>query len=391
MRTMILLVLAMVSMVGHGAESKPVYIGFDGEYGLKNSTSAQAIEYGLQIAIDEINEQGGVLGGRPLELITKDNRSVPARGQANIRDFAAMEDLVAVIGGRFSPVIMTELPLIHEQGIVLVDAWGSADGVTNHDYSPSYSFRLSLKDSYAMPTLLDYAQQRDLQKVALLVPQTAWGRSNHAAAETYVSNHKGIRLSGVYWYHWGDDMQTLAAEYTRALASGAQALILVANDIEGSILIRHMATLPEEQRLPVFSHWGVTGGEFVESCQGALDVIDFTFIQTFSLFSADQDKVAAVMKRMHERYGIEQIGDVHSPAGLGHAYDIIHLLAMAIDKAGSTDRDKLRDALEHLGPYEGLVRNYPRAFSPESHDALRAEDVFMARYDEQGRIRPLEP
>ena len=78
-------------------EINPVLVGFDGEYGLKNSTSAQAIELGLRVAIHEINSQGGVLGGRPLELVTRDNRSIPSRGVANLKKFAAMTDLVAVV------------------------------------------------------------------------------------------------------------------------------------------------------------------------------------------------------------------------------------------------------------------------------------------------------
>lgn len=46
------------------SEKPPVLIGFDGEFGLKNSTSAQAIELGIRAGIHEINKNGGVLGGR---------------------------------------------------------------------------------------------------------------------------------------------------------------------------------------------------------------------------------------------------------------------------------------------------------------------------------------
>jgi len=51
----------------------------------------------------------------------------------------------------------------------------------------------------------------------------------------------------------------------------------------------------------------------------------------------------------------------------------MHLLARAIDKAGSTDRVAIRDALEKLRPYEGLVRRYDKPFTPEGHDALSAD------------------
>ncbi|RDH81824.1 MAG: hypothetical protein DIZ77_09200 [endosymbiont of Seepiophila jonesi] len=95
----IFLCLTFFSAIVPAQENKPVYVGFDGEFSLLNSTSAQSIERGIRIALDEINEAGGELNGRPMKLLTRDNRSVPARGRDNIRRFAKVEDLVAVVGG----------------------------------------------------------------------------------------------------------------------------------------------------------------------------------------------------------------------------------------------------------------------------------------------------
>jgi len=78
------------------AQPQPVRVGLDAEFGLDNSTSAQAVELGMRTAIAEINRAGGVLKGRPIELVTKDHRSIPARGIRNIEEFARMPDLVAV-------------------------------------------------------------------------------------------------------------------------------------------------------------------------------------------------------------------------------------------------------------------------------------------------------
>jgi branched-chain amino acid transport system substrate-binding protein len=64
--------------------ARPVLLGIDGEFGLENSTSAQAVELGMRAAIDEINAAGGVLHGRQLALVIRDHRSIPARGIRNI-------------------------------------------------------------------------------------------------------------------------------------------------------------------------------------------------------------------------------------------------------------------------------------------------------------------
>ncbi len=80
--------------------------------------------------------------------------------------------------------------------------------------------------------------------------------------------------------------------------------------------------------------------------------------------------------------------DIFSPVGTAHAYDLIHLLRLAIEKAGTIDRAAVRDALENLAEYQGLVRNYHPPFTPENHDALTTDDFRIARYDEHGSIMP---
>ena len=61
-----------------------------------------------------------------------------------IHDFAP--DLVAVFGGKYSPIYVECLPVAHELRMLLMDPWGSADQITDHGFRPSFSFRLSLKD-----------------------------------------------------------------------------------------------------------------------------------------------------------------------------------------------------------------------------------------------------
>ena len=60
----------------------------------------------------------------------------------------------------------------------------------------------------------------------------------------------------------------------------------------------------------------------------------------------------------------------------------MHLLAQAIEQAGSTDGDKVREALENLkSPYQGLIKAYNKPFSADDHDALGPNDYIMVRYD----------
>lgn len=235
--------------------ASPVLIGIDAEFGHKTSTSAQAVQQGIEIAIAEINKAGGVLGGRPLQLVVRDNRSI-----------AAYQDL---------------------------------------------------------------------------------------------------------------------------RNAGAKAIVLVANEAEGSILVKEMAALPKDQRLPVISHWGITGGEFPKMSGDALDQIDLAVIQTYSFIGQNTPAARRVLQALRERYGVTSAERVMSPVGVAHAYDLTHLLARAVQKAGSTDRRKVRDAMEQLGPYDGLVQRYAQPFTVTRHDALSARNVFFARYTADDRLLPI--
>lgn len=382
-----LLGLAAAPWSAGAAGAKPVLLGIDGEFGLQNSTSAQAIELGVRIAVAQINAAGGVLGGRPLEVVTKDHRSIPARGIVNLEEFTAMPELVAVFGGRFSPVVIEQLPVLKRMRLPFLAVWSAADVIVDNGSSPNYAFRLSLRDSLAMPFLLETARRRGIERVGLLFTNTAWGRSNLAAVDKYVAAHDSPRIVGTAWYNWQE--RSLIDKYNKLLAADAQAILLVANDDEAAVLVREMATLPKDRRLPVFSHWGVTGGRFFREASPVLKEVDFSVVQTFSFFRARKPALDRFMATARQ-FGVRRIDDIESPVGVAHAYDMAHILAKAIQLAGSTDRIAVRDALEKVPLHDGLVKRYAPPFTPARHEALGRSELLLARYREDGVIVPVD-
>jgi branched-chain amino acid transport system substrate-binding protein len=94
------------------------------------------------------------------------------------------------------------------------------------------------------------------------------------------------------------------------------------------------------------------------------------------------------LKKKHPQ--IKGPEDIFSPVGTANAYDAMHLLALAIEQAGSTDSNAVRSALENLkATYQGLIKTYTLPFTPENHDALGPNDYIMVRY-EGDKIVPVE-
>lgn len=370
----------------HATPPVPVVVGLTAEFGVRGSQTAQSIEKGILLALDEINAAGGVLGGREMRLENRDDRGVPARGIDNFNEFAARPEVVGVFCGRFSPVAIEIAAVASQRKMLLLDPWAAADDITKRrGAEPNYVFRLSLTDSWALQAMLEHARQRGISRVALFVPNTAWGRSSEAAMLAYSRRRPGMQHD-VYWYNWGD------TEFTERLAQarekGAQAVLTVTNEFEGLPMISQMAAMPASQRLPIISHWGLLGGDFATTARPYLDQVDFSVVHSFSFSDPQGAKARAVAAGVKQRFGID-VTQLRAQLGFAHAYDLTHLLAKAINKAGSTDRAAIRTAMENLDAHEGLVRRYARPFTPQRHEALDASFARMARFDKDGNLRSI--
>lgn len=365
-----------------------IKIAIDAEFGIPSSTSAQAVRNGAQVAANEINAAGGILG-RKLEIVERDNRAVPARSLNNLRELAADPDVVAVMCARYSPVVVELLPEIHRLKMLMLDPWAAADSITENDYSPNYVFRLSLRDSWALQVMMRHALKSGIRKVGVLLPNTEWGRSSLKAAEKTATSDTHQEIVSSQWYNWGDPGTTMVERYQALLKAGAEALIFVANDREAVIMVNELAKMPKEQRLPIIAHWGLTGGLFYEQAAPALKIVDLTVVQTYSFLGKTDPIAKRVLAGLKPVAGTVDPRKVVSPVGVAHAYDLVHLLANAIKQAKSTDRQAIHKALENLGPYQGLVRQLDKPFSAKRHDALTINEVFMARFAEDGAIEPI--
>ena len=363
-----------------------IKIAVDAEFGIPLSTSAQAVRDGAQVAVNEINAAGGLLG-RKLEIIERDNRGVPARSLNNLRELAADPDVVAVLSGRYSPVVVEILPEIHRLKMVLLDPWAAANSITDNDYTPSYVFRLSLRDSWALPVMMRHALKSGSRKVGLLLPNTEWGRSSQKSAEITASQDTRQEIVSVQWYNWGDP--SLIEHYQTMRKAGAESIIFVGNDREAVILVKEVASLPKEQLLPMVAHWGLTGGQFFAQAGSALRSVDLSVVQTYTFMGKTDPAAQRVLAGLKAVTGNDDPRKVVSQVGVAHAYDLVQLLAKAIKQAKSTDRTRVRNALEKLGPYQGLLGKLDKPFTPQRHDALTISHVYMASFADDGAIEPL--
>jgi branched-chain amino acid transport system substrate-binding protein len=354
------------------ARGQPLRIALTAPLSGGSATSGEAIRRGMQLAIDDVNRTGGVLG-RPLELAARDVQNDPASGVAAVRELAQQGSLVATFGGVFSPVMLGQLDAVHELRLPLINPWGSIAEITRNGRSPNYVFSVSAIDLYADEFLVRYAQSVvGARQIAFLVDTTAWGDSNAVGFGGWAAR-LGVGSAGTARFQQGDTNMTRQLQQLRA--AGAEALIIATTAPDGAAIVRGLATVG--WKVPVVSHWGIGAAEFlkgagVENAEGVLT------LQTSSFYGPQSGLGEAVLQAYHSRYGTRRVDELVAPVGVANGYDGVRLLTLALQQAGSTDGERLRDALEHLPPYNGVVKHYAPAFTPERHDALVADDYLMA-------------
>ena len=356
-------------------------VGLNLSFNFQASASAIAIKRGAELAIDEINAQGGLLG-RDLILMTRNHSGFPRNGVRNLQNLSQDESIVAVIGGMHSPVVLAERETINKLKIPYLIPWAAATPIISE--TNPYIFRFSVRDEDAGPVLVKKASQLGT-KVALLLENTGWGKSNLRSIEKSVLKTPDIEIGSVHWFDWGrnDFVDILNEIYS----TNDDAIIFVGNSPEGTHLLKGMAKF--ERRIPIISHWGITGGRFWEESQAVLKTIDLRFLHTFNLLESEPgSKAEALLKRYMSKYQLKENDYIPATFGTVHSYELVKLLSKAISDSESFEKEDIAGALVKMKSYEGLFRSFKNPFGRKGRmrEALTPSDISFGKYNETGNI-----
>src|SRR5947209_19513331 len=110
MKRLLLLLALAAALPAHAQET--IKIGLVTALSGQSARAGEAITRGLQVAIDEINAKGGVLKGRKLELVRRDDEATPAKGVTAARELLFKEKVAVLFGGLDTPVSLALVPMM---------------------------------------------------------------------------------------------------------------------------------------------------------------------------------------------------------------------------------------------------------------------------------------
>lgn len=363
------------------ADEQEPCIGNSGPMTGPAAFGGKAIKMGAELAIEEINAAGGVLG-KKLEFIQYDDAGAPPRGVDNVRRIALQDNCIAMLGGYHSTVALAQRDPIHETKMPYIGTIAANTKVIENGRDPNYMFRVSAKDRWVTKFLVAEAIKRsESDKIGIMYENTGWGKGALPDLQNALKENE-LKEVGAETFNWKDTDMT--PQLIRLRDAGADTLIMWGLDREGNQILRSLQKIGWKPT--IIGAWGFAGnlGELAgELANCAL------IMQTYSWMGELGPKAKELYAKMQKEYGIKSQSEIRMGSGVANAYDAVYILAQAIEKAGSFDRAKVYDALFEVN-HEGLVTNYAPAFekTEERHDAILPDAYKLtAWYD--GKLLPV--
>ena len=365
----------------NAAEANPC-IGNSGPVTGPASFAGKSIKMGAEMAVDEINAKGGVLG-KKIEFIQYDDVGVPPRGVDNVRRIGLKDNCVAMIGGYHSTVALAMRDPIHEIKMVYVGVIAANTNVIENGRDPNWMFRVSAKDRWVSKYLVAEALKRSPNnKVGIMYENTGWGKGAYPNIQAALQE-KDLKEVGAETFNWKDTDMT--PQLIRLRDAGAESLVMWGLDREGNQIMRSLQKIGWD---PVkIGAWGFAGnlGELAgELANCAL------IMQTYSWMGKLEPKAEKLYEVMQKKYGVKSQEEIRMGSGVADAYDANHIIAKAIEIAGSYDREKVYEAMFEV-KHDGLVMNYNPAFerTEERHDAILPSAYKLTAWY-NGKLLPVD-
>lgn len=353
------------------AGTDPVKIGLSAAFSGPNAKAGEAMQRGAELAIEEINKGGGVLG-RELVVVTRDNEHKLERGVAQTRELIEREGCVAILGSQGSFIGMAVIDTIHELRVPWFALAVGGVGIIENGRRPNYMFRVATNDREVAKFLVNYGTDKlGGKRIAVLNEDTGWGvpaiDDLKAALKT-----RGLEAVAVDKMKVGDSDFT--PQMLRAKNANADVVATFSNSVEMANALKAANKIGYKPK--VVSAWGLANPTF-PSLAGPL-AEGVMVMQTFTFVNNNRPKAQGLLKRYMEKYkDTKDAMELAMPSFVADSYDATHMIALAVKKAGGTEGPKLHAALESLGAYEGLIKTYTQPFTPERHEALGPDDYMM--------------
>lgn len=300
------------------------------------------LKHGVEMALDEINAQGGVLG-RKLGVVMKDDERSVNTGMLLAQEFAQDPSVVAVLGHLDTYIAVPVASSYEFSGIVMVSPGSTGMRLTQQGFGRI--FRTMVNNRESSIQLAEYAAKQNYRRIVIYYINNDYGRD---LANFFEQRANDLNLTIVDRRAY----EKVGGNHARVLAEWRNfhkfdALFLAGSLPEGAQIIREAREMGIDAA--ILGGIGLDAPSLISQAGKHAEGVVVT-----SVFHPDiprpevQNFTAAYQQRFGEK----------PDASAAQGYDTVFLLAEAIKKAGSAEPDKIAAALRTTKLWQGVTGNH---------------------------------
>jgi branched-chain amino acid transport system substrate-binding protein len=296
----------------------------------------------LQMYVEELNAKGGVKG-RKLELIHYDTGGNAKDAVNFVKRLIKNDNVDLIVGGTTTGDTLAVIPDVEKEGIPFISLAGAVEII---EPVKKWVFKTPHTDRMAVAKIYEDLRKRGLTKVAIITGDGGFDKSGREQLLKLAPQY-GITIVADESY--GNKDTDMTAQLTKIRATDAQAIINFGLGQAPAIVTKNIKQLGIT--LPLYQSHGVASKTFIDLAGDAAEGARLpaaALVVAEQLPDADPQKpvLLAYKNKYEAKYGpVSTFG--------GHAYDGLMIAVAAIQRAGGTDKAKVRDEIEKTQGFIG--------------------------------------
>ena len=354
-----------VSVVAKAADAQAIRVGaiFAVTGGAANLGGPEAKT--AEMLVEKINKEGGI-NGQKIELIVKDSGSKKENAVSLAKQLIEEDKVLAIIGPSTSGETLA-IKNICQEGKTILLSCAAAEDIVNP--VASYVFKTPQKDSDAVRRIFQVMKAKGIKRIGVITSNDGFGMAGGKQLAN-LANLAGITIAISEAYDTQDT--DLTGVLTKVKGQDVNAVVNWSIVPAQSMVAKNMKQIGLD--VPLFQSHGYGNIKYVqaggEAANGTIFPCGRLLIAEQLPDNNPQKKLLVEYKKDYESRYKEDV----STFG-GHAYDALLILVEGIKKARSTDKEKVREAIENIKGLVGTAGIFN--FTPQDHNGLGMDAFEM--------------
>jgi branched-chain amino acid transport system substrate-binding protein len=364
--------------------------------GLSSALTGPYNEYGdsqkkvANLLVEQWNSKGGV-AGRKVEFVYYDDQLDASKATVNVQKLINEDKVDGFVFPAGSTPVLAVLPMVVQSGLPAINSIATSaeiaykEGTGSEPYANIFNF--AMQNDIEAQALGKYVSS-NWKRIGLITESTEYGKQAGEHIKRYIEKHTDAKL--VAWEEYDQKAPDVTAQLGKLKKSGAEVISMVSLGADSATIRKGIARMGWD--IPLIGTKGIFGVPYLEIAGDLVEGSRGITITTWLDPEKYTDKQKEFAKAWHHKYGNDRYyGPNEWPIAnfsqQAYEYDGINVLLEAMDRAGTTDSQKVIDKINKLENFPGVLGvNY--SFSPEVHHALGLEIFGVAEYKKvDGKIK----